>query len=50
MEVLLGIIASGCLGYLITEMNTMQSDIKKINQDIFEIKCLIHKKRKGDVD
>lgn len=50
MEVLFGIVLSGCFGFLVTEMNTMQSDLKKINQDIYEIKCLIHKKRKSDIE
>lgn len=48
MEVLFGIIASGCLGYLITELNTVQSDVKLISKEIFEMKLTLEKIRTNE--
>jgi hypothetical protein len=43
MEVLFGIIVSGCFGYLITEVNQLQSQVNQFQREMYEFKILLNK-------
>jgi hypothetical protein len=44
MEILFGIIASGCLGYLITELNAMSGEIKELREDVTWIQAKLDRR------
>ncbi len=48
MELVFGIVASGCLGYLVTEINSLQSEVKELREAIIWIKVKLGGRSNGD--
>lgn len=45
MEILFGIVTSACVGYMVTELNQLQKDVKDLQQEVTKLLIKIDRRQ-----